>query len=535
MPWKIFTIVFCISIIAYSCNGIIGKKQVVIRDTTITTVNSFNSIFFDSADVDAFLVLHPDLASYKEQFNQFYIPRNFEFAWFDSSGLSEQAHNFYNLQNNYINNFEDSSIYNALLNQLYDSLTAKKFLAEKNNKAVIQTELLLTGQFFKYAAKVYKGADINAAELGWFIPRKKINLSALLDTIIAAKAKDPDAYAPMSNQYKVLENWLIKTIELEKKETNDSIPWLNKPIKIGDSAGIVFQIKQRLNVLQSNIVLDSSNVYDTAMLRSVKLFQLRHGLAIDGVIGNQMIAELNIPLKKRVQQILVNLERIRWMPPQQERNFILVNIPAFRLHVMDSGKQVFDMRVIVGSAANNTVIFNGNLKYIVFSPYWNVPESIVRKEILPAMQRDRNYIGKHNMEITGYSGSLPIVRQKPGPTNSLGLVKFLFPNSYSIYLHDTPNRNLFQQSGRGLSHGCIRIAEPKKFAQYLLRDDTTTWKSATIDSAMHLAKEKWVTLKQTIPVYLVYFTAWVDKDGLLNFRKDIYGHDTKMMNKLFNQ
>jgi murein L,D-transpeptidase YcbB/YkuD len=310
---------------------------------------------------------------------------------------------------------------------------------------------------------------------------------------------------------------------------------LKKPIKIGDSAGIVFQIKQRLNVLQSNIVLDSSNVYDTAMLRSVKLFQLRHGLAIDGVIGNQMIAELNIPLKKRVQQILVNLERIRWMPPQQERNFILVNIPAFRLHVMDSGKQVFDMRVIVGSAANNTVIFNGNLKYIVFSPYWNVPESIVRKEILPAMQRDRNYIGKHNMEITGYSGSLPIVRQKPGPTNSLGLVKFLFPNSYSIYLHDTPNRNLFQQSGRGLSHGCIRIAEPKKFAQYLLRDDTTTWKSATIDSAMHLAKEKWVTLKQTIPVYLVYFTAWVDKDGLLNFRKDIYGHDAKMMNKLFNQ
>jgi murein L,D-transpeptidase YcbB/YkuD len=535
MQWKLILTIFCFSFVFYACDGIKGKKQPVVRDITITPTNSFNSLFFDSTDVVTFLTLHPDLIAYKEQFNQFYIPRNFEFAWFDSSGLSEQAHNFYNLQNNYINNFEDSSIFNPLLHQLYDSLNGKKFIPEKTNTVVQQTELLLTGQFFKYAAKVYKGSDIDAAELGWFIPRKKIDLTALLDTVINTKAKDPDAYAPMSAQYKILENWLIKTIELEKKETKDTISLVKKPIKPGDSAYIILQIKQRLNLLQPNIVLDSSQVYDTTMLRSVKIFQRRHGLAMDGAIGNQMIAELNVPLKKRVQQILVNLERIRWMPPQQEKNYILVNIPEFKLHVIDSGKQVFDMRVIVGSAANNTVIFSGNLKYIVFSPYWNVPESIVRKEILPALQRDRNYISKHNMEITGYNGSLPIVRQKPGPTNSLGLVKFLFPNSYSIYLHDTPNRNLFQQSGRGLSHGCIRIAEPKKFAQYLLRDDTLTWTSTKIDSSMHLAKEKWVTLKQTIPVYLVYFTAWVDNAGLLNFRKDIYGHDAKMTNKLFNQ
>jgi murein L,D-transpeptidase YcbB/YkuD len=257
-------------------------------------------------------------------------------------------------------------------------------------------------------------------------------------------------------------------------------------------------------------------------------------LSIDGVIGARMIQELNIPVKQRIQQLLVNMERARWMPPEKDTNYIMVNIPEYKMHVYDSGKLMFDMNVIVGKSTNSTVIFNGNLKYIVFSPYWNVPVSIVQKEIVPSMKKDKNYLQKNNMEITGTSNGLPIVRQKPGDNNSLGLVKFLFPNSYDIYFHDTPNRELFNVSSRSFSHGCIRIGEPKKFAQYLLRADTaTTWKSNVIDSSMHLQKERWVTLKKTIPVFIVYFTAWVDKNGLLNFRKDIYGHDEKMGQKLF--
>jgi murein L,D-transpeptidase YcbB/YkuD len=192
------------------------------------------------------------------------------------------------------------------------------------------------------------------------------------------------------------------------------------------------------------------------------------------------------------------------------------------------------MNVIVGKETNSTVIFTGNLKYIVFSPFWNVPPSIVEKEVVPGIKKDANYLAKNNMEITGKSNGLPVVRQKPGPNNSLGLVKFLFPNSYDIYFHDTPNHDLFSATNRSFSHGCIRLSEPKKFAQYLLRRDTATvWKEKVIDSCMHLPKEKWVTLDKTIPVSLVYFTAWVDKNGLLNFRKDIYGHDAKMSEKLF--
>jgi murein L,D-transpeptidase YcbB/YkuD len=194
------------------------------------------------------------------------------------------------------------------------------------------------------------------------------------------------------------------------------------------------------------------------------------------------------------------------------------------------------MNVIVGKTTNNTVIFNGKLKYIVFSPYWNVPPSIVQKEIIPGMKKDPNYLAKNNMEITGTSNGLPVVRQKPGPKNSLGLVKFLFPNNFDIYLHDTPNHDLFDATTRTFSHGCIRISNPKKFAQYLLRSDTASvFTDKVIDSLMHLNKEKWVTLPEPLPVYIVYFTAWVDNKGQLNFRKDIYGHDAKMEEKLFTK
>jgi murein L,D-transpeptidase YcbB/YkuD len=185
------------------------------------------------------------------------------------------------------------------------------------------------------------------------------------------------------------------------------------------------------------------------------------------------------------------------------------------------------MKVVVGAVAHNTVIFNGNMKYIVFSPYWNVPPSILRKEIIPGIKRNKNYLANHNMEWNGGA-----VRQKPGPRNSLGLVKFLFPNSYNIYLHDTPSKSLFNESKRAFSHGCIRLSEPKRLAEYLLRNDPA-WSEASITKAMNSGKEKYVTLKQTIPVFIGYFTAWVDHDGKLNFRDDIYGHDKEMAEHLF--
>lgn len=505
------------------------NKRPVIRDTSITAETSFNDLFMDSVELDQFLKNNSTYQTYTEQFNDFYKDRNYGYAWFDSSGLTEQASNFRNLQLNYINSFEDSSLYQPQMENLLNLFSQSGKMKKVADSLVLKAELLLTGQFFRYAAKVYKGSDIDAAELGWFIPRKKIDLHALLDSAILHK--NEEAYAPQNKQYQQLQQYVQRYSALAKQSQPAMIPSLQKSLRSGDSANILLLVKKHLHLvgdLEQNI---ESPVFDTALVIATKKYQQRMGLAVDGVIGNKMIAELNVPLKHRLRQILINLERLRWMPPEKDTNYILVNIPEYRMHVYDSGKLQFNINVIVGTAANNTVIFNDKLQYVVFSPYWNVPESIVTGEILPAIKKNPDYLNKQNMEIIK-EGKIPMVRQNPGPSNSLGLVKFLFPNNYNIYFHDTPNRNLFSQSSRSFSHGCIRIAEPKKMAAYLLRNDTT-WNDHKIDSVMHLKKEKWVTLKKTVPVFIVYFTAWVDHNGELNFRKDIYKHDEKMAKKLF--
>jgi len=528
-----YIVIFIVMIVVWlTCNN---KKSIISkRDFTITAFTTFNNLFLDSVTLEVFLDKHEEFKAYKSQYLNFYKERNYEYTWFDSSGLAEQAHNFMNLLNNAITELNDSSLYNSALYKLYESFAIDSGYHQQNDQ-VAQAELLFTGQFFVYAAKVFKGSEVDASALGWYIPRKKVNLATLLDSSLKTKGLGLDL--PISAAYKQLQAYLIKYIELDKQIADkwDSIP---APIKLGlkkgDSSMIIVQIKKRLHLLGDMQLIDSSTKFDSVLYVSVQQFEQRNGLNADGVISMSVVKELNVPVKQRIQQILVNLERLRWMPIQRGDNFVVVNIPEYKMHVYDSNHQVLEMKVIVGKASTNTTIFNANLKYIVFSPYWNVPTSIVQKEILPAMKRNSSYLSKNNMEIIGMNAGIPEIRQKPGPNNSLGLIKFLFPNNYNIYLHDTPNRELFNAAMRTFSHGCIRIAEPKKFAQYLLSADTSMiYTSKVIDSLMHLTKEKWVTLKKAIPVYVVYFTAWVDKAGLLNFRKDIYGHDAKMSAKLF--
>ena len=192
----------------------------------------------------------------------------------------------------------------------------------------------------------------------------------------------------------------------------------------------------------------------------------------------------------------------------------------------------FETDIVVGKEGTNTVIFTDSLQYVVFSPYWNVPTSIVKNEIVPAINRNPNYIDRNNMEITGYNNDLPVVRQKPGGSNALGLVKFIFPNNYNIYFHDTPSKYLFEREKRAFSHGCIRVRDAEKMANYLLQYQPE-WTPEKINAAMHAGEEKWVGLKTPLPVFITYFTAWVDENNLLHFRDDIYGHDKKMAEHLF--
>jgi len=211
-----------------------------------------------------------------------------------------------------------------------------------------------------------------------------------------------------------------------------------------------------------------------------------------------------------------------------------VNIPEFVLHVYDGKRKDFDMNVVVGKEGHNTTMFRGDLNQIVFSPYWNVPSSIVKKEILPELDKDPNYLEKQKMKVTGKDAEgVPEIRQKPGPKNSLGKVKFLFPNTFNIYFHDTPAKELFNRDKRAYSHGCIRLSEPEKMANFLLRNQPE-WTPEKISAAMNSGDQQFVKVKNPVPVFITYYTAWVDENGVLNFREDIYQHDLQLINKMFS-
>jgi murein L,D-transpeptidase YcbB/YkuD len=533
MKKYIYPSIMIVAVLGWWACGNKGHKKVeVVRDTTINRQTSFNNLFLDSAQIDQFLQKDSLFKPYEAQYVDFYKHRNYEYAWFDSTGLAEQAGNFMNLLSSTVEELKDSSLYNKQLAKLYADFTTDS-THMKNRDEIIKTELYLTGQFFNYASKVYQGSELDVKELGWFIPRKKIDLTAVLDSVIKTKGKNGSEYSPLNPQYNQLQGFLSKYYDVQKTVKWDSIPRIKKALKQGDMDTVLVVVKQRLQALGDLAKTDSmGSSFDAALTEGVKSFQQRMGLQVDGKVGQGLINELNIPVDQRIKQVLINMERMRWLPSGKDSSYILVNIPEYKLHVYEKGDQAFEMNVIVGTDGNSTVIFNGKLKYVVFAPYWNVPASIVKKEIVPGMNRNSNYLERQNMEITGTEGGLPVVRQKPGPKNSLGLVKFLFPNNYNIYLHDTPNRELFNLANRSFSHGCIRIAEPAKMAQYLLQDQPE-WTPEKIDSAMNGAKEKWVTVKNPVSVFICYLTAWVDGEGKLNFRKDIYGHDKKMADKLF--
>jgi murein L,D-transpeptidase YcbB/YkuD len=297
-----------------------------------------------------------------------------------------------------------------------------------------------------------------------------------------------------------------------------------KSFKPGDTAAAIRQIRERLFITGEIHENNNSNEYDPPLAEAMKVYQKNNGFNPSALILPEHIRAMNIPVHDRIKQIVVNMERCRWISPEfaQAKEFIMVNIPSFKLTMVRDGQIELESPVIVGKNITKTVIFSGMLSYIVFSPYWNVPPSILRKEILPGIAKDKHYLEKHNMEWNDGQ-----VRQKPGKNNSLGLVKFIFPNSNDIYMHDTPAKSLFAQETRAFSHGCIRVGRPRDLAIAILKDDPD-WNPDKIDRAMTAGKESTCMLKEKIPVYIGYFTAWVGRDGQLSFYKDLYSLDDNL-------
>lgn len=508
-----------------------AKKNVSKRDYSISKENSYSDLFFDSTAMEKYIVDKQLPDSLARRLRSFYNTRNYQFAWFSSDGLTEQARAFWNLHD-YVTTYDaDTSLRDKDLQKRMDALTAEEKLSVSATAKNIETELTLTQHFIRYLLNNYEKGFVKRKEMERFIPFKKRDPMEVADSLLNKKHKDNKYFEDVHEPYRKLKEELARYYAVAKAGGWPQIPE-TKSLKIGASSPAVALIKKRLHLTGEMPGSDTSQVFTDTLQNALKVFQQRFGYTPTGEVNAQLIKDMNVPVQTRVEQILMNMDRMRWMPTEPSGQLIVVNIPEFILHVYEGAKKAFDMRVVVGKEGQNTVSFSGDLSTVVFSPYWNVPPSIVRNEILPAMQRNPGYLASQNMEQTGNEGGLPVIRQLPGPGNSLGKVKFLFPNSFNIYFHDTPAKSLFQRDKRAFSHGCIRLAEPEKMAQYLLRNNSE-WTPEKIAAAMNSGTEKHVKLDKRIPVIITYYTAWVDEKGLLNFRDDIYKHDEDLLKKMF--
>ncbi|ROO27479.1 L,D-transpeptidase family protein [Salinisphaera orenii] len=286
--------------------------------------------------------------------------------------------------------------------------------------------------------------------------------------------------------------------------------------------------------------------YDDALAAAVERFQRRHGLAVDGRVGEQTLAALNVPATRRVRDIEINLERWRWLPGDLGERYIMVNIPEYRLRAFEDGRPALTMKVVVGETYNDraTPVFSDRMQYVIFRPYWNVPRGIAAEEIVPEARAEPGYLEANRYEIVRAFGpnATPLepskerltqveagelfIRQRAGARNALGLVKFMFPNEYAVYLHDSPAERLFSRTERAFSHGCVRVARPDDLAAFVL-DGRPDWDAGRIDDALHEGSRKRVDLAESIPVYLMYWTAFVTDEGV-QFRPDLYEHDRRV-------
>jgi murein L,D-transpeptidase YcbB/YkuD len=363
------------------------------------------------------------------------------------------------------------------------------------------------------------------------------------------KDENDTSYEPVNSYYSKLKEKLRLYRNIQKKGGFPILKLKEEFLFKTESDSVLIQVKERLFLSGDLKVNDNNVLYTMELANAISNFQQRVGLPSTGKLDFKTIAEMNKTVDFRIKQILVNLERLRWIPDTIENDYLLVNIPEYKLHIIKNNKLLWETNVIVGKEAKRTSVFRGNIARIILNPYWNIPNSIINEEILPKLKKNSTYLDHNNMEVVAgekvidaskidwnkYTKNIPYqIRQKPGPDNALGKMKFLFPNNFNIYLHDTPAKELFNQRHRDFSHGCIRVENPKKLALYLLQNNTV-WNEEKVNRTLETNTETDITIKPKMPVYIVYFTAWVDSKNNLNFRNDIYNLDEQLAKNIFEE
>lgn len=409
-------------------------------------------------------------------------------------------------------------------------------------------DLLLTSAFLQYGAHVSSGrVDPGKIEADWHIAHPPLDVEGALQVAVeSGQVKSTlEGLVPRKYGYASLRTALARYRALAEGGGWRFVP-ISKKLRKGDDGPVVPLLAKRLAAEEylENDASSSMARFGDALDQAVRSFQRTHGLEPDGVVGAKTIKELNVPASDRARQIAVNMERLRWLPRNLGDRYILVDIAGFRVSVVEEDNDLITMRAIVGMKSRPTPVFSGTINRIVFNPYWRVPKTIAVEDKLAKILEDPEYLQKESIKVflnkpgardeidpaTIDWSSLSeekfpyLLRQEPGPGNALGRVKFMFPNRFSVYLHDTPSRNLFAMNPRTFSSGCIRVAKPVDLGEYLLSGEPG-WNREKFNEAIETGKNRSLRLRRPIPVHLVYLTAWVNEEDNLEFRRDIYERD----------
>jgi len=420
--------------------------------------------------------------------------------------------------------------------------------ADKRGLAII--ELYFSSAFLEYASDLKVGRFLpSKVDPNFFIESRTIDQQAALKDLAQTDSIDRffDAWQPPGQRYAALRTVLAKYRALAAKGGWNTVP-LGESIKPGMSDPRIPAIRARLSltdVASGEVGTAEGQLYGNALVEVVKRFQARQGLEGDGVIGSTTIVAMNVPVQERIKSIILAMERLRWMPENLGQQYLIVNIAGFELRRVNAGKVEERMAVVVGKPYHRTPVFSDRIRFLEFNPYWNVPPDIAVNEELPVLRRNPAGLSAQGFEVVRGNqvsdpssvdwssvgpGHFPYqLRQRPGPNNALGRVKFMFPNPHNVYLHDSPARNLFERNVRAFSHGCIRLSRPLDLAEQVLRvGGVQGWTKERINDVVASTKNTVVNLREPLPVHITYLTAWAD-DGVANFRQDIYGHDAKLL------
>ncbi|MFH1416562.1 MAG: L,D-transpeptidase family protein [Elusimicrobiota bacterium] len=481
----------------------------------------------------------------------FYEKRGYKPAWLEDNGsLSKNAHDLIQaLKDSYNEGLTPSNYHIDKIESFVKYILEKKTRANLP-KVLVEIDILLTDSFLIYSSHLVSGkVNPETIDSEWIAVKRERDLTEVLEKALKDNniEKSLSELLPDYDGYRGLRDALKKYRKISVDEGWQQIP-SGKTIKPGEADPRVPVICERLSIEKDfRGKREDIDIYDEILQREVKEFQKRYGLEVTGEVDAPTLNAMSVSAGERIKQILVNLERWRWLPQELGDSHVIVNIAGFELDVIDDKKKIMDMRVIVGRDYRRTPVFSDRITYLVLNPYWHVPDNIAVQDIIQKVLNDKGYLSKQNMKVFQGLGSEAMeidpstiewdklnennfpyrLRQEPGPMNALGKVKFMFPNKFNVYLHDTSSPDLFIKNVRTFSSGCIRIEKPLALARYLMG-----WKEKELEELLKYNTDKTIKLTRPLPIHILYWTAWVDGNGDLNFREDIYMRDGKLYETL---